>query len=83
MPQDWNNVDLSRGCHERDSFLIDPLTFDTLLLEVVCNCRDIDEAAVLKQFETDLRSRVNEAIEICKANLSNITRQARKDRNGD
>lgn len=80
LATDWNNVDLNEGSYERESLLIDPLSFDTLLLELKCNCRVIDETAVLKQFETDLKSRVNEAIEICKANVSNIAKQANKER---
>lgn len=76
----WNNMDLSDS-YERDQNLIEPLTFSTLLLEVGCNCRDIEEATVKAQFEEDLQSRIDEAREVFKANLQNIVKRAREERN--
>jgi hypothetical protein len=81
MPNDWNNVDLSGN--ERNAYLIDPLTFETLLLEIGCNSRDINEDSVRRQFEDDLLSRIQEAREVFEVNLQNIVKQARKERNND
>jgi hypothetical protein len=75
---DWNNIDLNS--HEVDSYLIDPLTFGTLLLEINCNIRDINAATVTAQFEEDLQSRIEEARSIFKSNLKNIVKKAKKDR---
>ena len=75
----WNNIDLNDG-YERDQHLIDPLTFSTLLLEVGCNCRDIDEAAVREQFEADLQSRIYEARKVFESNISNIVKRAKEER---
>ena len=75
----WNNVNLNDG-YERDQHLIDPLTFSTLLLEVGCNCREIDEEAVRKQFEEDLQSRIEDAREVFRLNLANITKRAQSER---
>tara|TARA_R110000796_G_scaffold211186_1_gene327319 strand:+ start:339 stop:581 length:243 start_codon:yes stop_codon:yes gene_type:complete len=75
----WNNIDLSDG-YERDQHLIDPLTFSTLLLEVGCNCRVINEEAIKKQFEEDLQSRIEEARLVFNLNLANITKRAQSER---
>ena len=77
----WNNLDLTEDSHERDANLIDGLTFDTLLLEIHCNIRDINLETVEKQFDEDIKSRVNEARGIFEANLDNIVKQAKKERN--
>ena len=76
----WNNVDLKDGSSERDSNLIDGLTFDTLLLEIHCNIKEIDIKTVSEQFEEGLRGRVREAQEVFKSNLNNIVKQAKKER---
>jgi hypothetical protein len=76
---DWNNVDLDSPS-ESDSNLIEPLTFDALLLEINCNLPDINPVTVAAQFEEDLRARVTEARDIFMANLSNIVAHARKER---
>ena len=76
----WNNVDLKDGSSERDSNLIDGLTFDTLLLEIHCNIKEIDIKTVSEQFEEDLRGRVREAQEVFKSNLNNIVKQAKEER---
>lgn len=76
---DWNNVDLNG--HERDSYLIDPLTFETLLLEINCNLPEINKETVTKQFEEDLQSRIKEARGVFRANLSNIVNKALEERN--
>ena len=74
----WNNIDLNS--YEVDCNLIDGLTFETLLLEIHCNIREINETTVRKQFEDDLNSRVDEAKSIFEANLKNIVKKAKKER---
>lgn len=76
---DWNNIDLESG-YERSRNLIENLTFDALMTEISCNLPEINADTVTAQFETDLRSRVDEAREIFRANLENIVAQARKER---
>ncbi len=76
---DWNNVDLNS--HERDSNILEPYSFDTLLLEIHCNVRDINEQTVRAQFETSLAAKMVEAVEIFTANKENILKQAIKERN--
>lgn len=75
----WNNVDLNDG-YEIDQNLIEPLSFRTLLLEIECNCREIDVKAVSKQFEEDLQSRIRDAREVFAANLENIAKRAKEAR---
>ena len=78
----WNNLDLTDDSHERDANLFDGLTFDTLLLEIHCNIKDINPDTIRKQFIEDLTSRVDEARNIFEANIQGITKQAKKERNG-
>ena len=73
---DWNNIDM-HSPSETSLNLVENLTFDTLLLEIGCNCEKIDEQSVTKQFEEDLRSRIQSAREIFQANLQSITRKAK------
>lgn len=79
---DWNNINLTSIC-DRDLFLIDPLTFEILLLEIGCNIPEINEETVITQFEKDLASRVEEARSVFYANLTNITKYAQQQRNND
>jgi hypothetical protein len=79
---DWNNVDLTDG-YERSRNIIEPLSFDVLLLECEHNIRTLSEAAIREQFERDLRDRTREAREIFNANLSNILKEAEKYRSED
>lgn len=76
----WNNVDLSLGGYQRYMKLIDPLSFDLLLLEVSCNIREINRETVTEQFETDLEQRIRDAKEIFAANLDSIVAQAKEER---
>lgn len=78
----WSNVDLTDG-YERDQNIIDPLSFDILLLEISCNIRteNLNEAGITKQFETTLQSKIDSAREVFQANLQNIIKQAKKERN--
>jgi len=78
----WNNVNLKSN-FERNQNIIDPLSFDTLLLEISCNVQEINEETVLAQFETDLKSRIQSAREIMLSNLDNIVKDAQEYRNND
>ncbi len=73
---DWNNIDM-HSPYETSLNLVENLTFDTLLLEVQCNCEKIDEQTITAQFEEDLRSRIESAREIFQANLESIIRKAK------
>ncbi len=75
----WNNINLTDG-YERDQNIIDPLSFDALLLEIGCNLREINAQTVKEQFETDLQSRIQSAREVFGLNLKNIVEQAQKER---
>lgn len=71
----WNNVNLKRN-YERHQNIIDPLNFDTLLLEISCNIKDINAQTIKQQFEIDLQNRINSAREILEANLENILKES-------
>lgn len=73
---DWNNIDM-HSPYETSLNLVENLTFDTLLLEIQCNCEKIDEQTITAQFEEDLRSRIESAREIFQANLESIIRKAK------
>ena len=76
----WDNLDLTENSHERDANLIDGLTFDALLLEINCNIKEINEKTVKFQFIKDMQYRLEEAQSIFNANLTNIVKQAKKER---
>lgn len=73
----WNNVNLNRPI-ESASDILDPYTFDQLLLEVSCNLKEITPATVRAQALISLSSKYKTAIEILDANLKNITDHAIK-----
>lgn len=76
----WNNVNLNDG-YERSQNLLDSYDFDTLLLEVSCNLRDINPETVKAQAMESIRAKYNTAVEILNANLANITAKAIEERN--
>ena len=73
------NLDLNSD-YEKSQNILEPYTFETLLLELHCNEKVIDETAARKQFEEQLQSKIEEAREIFEANLNGIVNQAKKDR---
>lgn len=75
----WKNIDLNSS--EREANIIDPLTFDTLLLEISCNLPEINETTIRKQFNEDLQSRIDSAREVFNNNLKNILKDALKYQN--
>jgi hypothetical protein len=76
---DWRNVDLEDG-YERDQNIIDAYSFDTLLLEISCNIRDINPVTVRAQFETSLKSKIDSAREVFENNFKNIVNQSLKEK---
>lgn len=77
---DWNNVDLNSD-YERNKDFLTGYSFDTLLLEISCNLKDINADTVRKHCFAELNNRIREAKEIFEANLNNILKEAIKYRN--
>jgi len=76
---DWNNIDL-KSDYECSKEILTGYRFETLLLEIACNLREINKDTVKKQFETELNNRIREAKEIFEANLTNIVKEAQRER---
>lgn len=76
----WNNVNLNDG-YERSQNLLDPYNFDTLLLEVSCNIKEINTETVKAQAMESMRAKYYTAVEILSANIENITAKAIEERN--
>jgi len=72
---DWKNVNM-KSSYERAQNIIDPLDFDTLLLEINCNLREINKETVMRQFEEDLKNRIQSAKEVMLNNIDNIVKEA-------
>ena len=75
----WKNVDLTDG-YERERDFLDGYSFNTLLLEIQCNLKEINRKTVEEQFLEVLNSRINDAKEIFYNNIDNIVAQAKKER---
>ena len=71
----WENVDL-KSSYESDQNIIDSLNFNTLLLEISCNIKDINKETIKAQFEDDLKSRIDSAREVFNNNLNNILKES-------
>lgn len=78
----WENINLLDS-YERGQNILDPLNFDTFLLEISHNIKtcDLTEDNIKKEFEERLKMRIAEAKDIFNDNLTNITKQAIKERN--
>lgn len=76
---DWNDVDLTDG-YERSQNILDGYDFDTLLLEISCNIRDINKETIKQQFNESLNSKIQSAKDVFNANLDNILNEALKER---
>lgn len=76
---DWKNVNLENG-YERDKNILDPYTFNTILLEIHCNIKDINSKTIIEQFEASLKSNIDSAREVFNNNLENVLKKAIKDR---
>jgi hypothetical protein len=79
--KDWNNIDLNS--HEVESNIVDSYSFSTLLLEVECNCKEIDKKSIEKQFLESLNSNIESAKVVFYANLDNVLNESLKRRNLD
>ena len=78
----WNNINL-KSPYQSNLNILDDYNFDTLLLEISCNVKDINEATVKAQAMESIKAKYNEAIEILNANLKNITNEALQYRNAE
>lgn len=76
---DWNNVNLNSP-YESSQDMLDSYDFNTLLLEVECNLKEITEETVKAQAMISIKAKYETAIEILNANLTNITNHAKKER---
>ena len=76
---DWKNVDLNSP-YERNQNILNEYSFETLLLEISCNVRDINTDTVKKQFEISLNSKVQSARDVFYNNLNNIVKKAIEER---
>ena len=72
----WENIDLNS--HEIYANIVDSYSFNTLLLEVTCNCKEINKETIRKQFEESLNSNIQSAREVFESNLDNILNHALK-----
>ena len=72
---DWSNIDLNSN-YQRSLEIIDGYDFETLLLEINCNIRDINPVTVMIQFEEILQMRIRSARETMEDNLNNIVKYA-------
>lgn len=79
---DWKNVNLESS-YERDQNILDPYSFDILLLEIGCNLREINKETIKKQFNESLESKIRSAKEVFNNNLENILNKALEERNAD
>ena len=73
---DYSNVDLKSS--EINANLINAYSFNTLLLEIECNCREISEESIKKQFEEHIKASIICAKEIFADNLQNILAHAKE-----
>lgn len=76
--KDWNNIDLRS--HEVDSALIDEYTFNTLLLEIKCNVKEITPETVRAQFNESLKASMHSAREVFESNFKNIVKEVQRQR---
>lgn len=74
---DWKNINL-KSPYETAQNLLENYTFDTLLLEISCNIKEINTETVRAQALDSIRAKYQEAIEILDSNLSNITKESQR-----
>ena len=75
----WKNIDLNSP-YESSQAILDPYTFDSLLLECEHNIKDINNETVTQQFETELKIKIESARQVFKDNLNNIVKKATDNR---
>lgn len=76
----WKNVNL-KSPYERSQNLLEPYTFDILLLEISCNLKEINRDTVKAQALESINAKYREALSILNCNLDNITSKAKAERN--
>jgi len=76
----WKNIDLKDN-YERSQNMLDGYSFETLLLEISCNIKDINKETIKKQFTEVLEIKIETAKEIFNDNLDNILKEALEYRN--
>ncbi len=78
---DYLNVNLNSN-YETSQAILDSYSFDCLLLEVSCNLRDhqLTKEGIKKQFEESLNSKIQSAKDVFNANIDNIVKKAKHDR---
>ena len=59
----WKNVNLNNN-YESDQNILDPISFNILLLEIECNLKDVNETTIEKHFKQKLQSNIVSAIEV-------------------
>ena len=77
---DWKNVNLESS-YERAQNILDPYNFETLLLEINCNIRDINSETVRAEAMAQIRAKFEQAVHILDENLNSITQKAIEERN--
>jgi hypothetical protein len=60
--------------------MLDPYSFDTLLIEIACNLPEINEKTVKAQAMESIKCKYQTAISILNDNLTNITKHAQTER---
>ena len=73
------NIDL-KSDYERNADILDGYDLETLILEISCNLREINEETVKQQFYESLNSKIQSAKDIFNANLQNIVKYAQEER---
>ena len=73
----WSNLDLTSE-YEKDLPILGSYNINTLLLEINCNVKEINEETIRKQFEEILKSKIDSCKEIFADNLKNITKEAKR-----
>lgn len=76
----WNNIDLDSPS-ERYAKILEPYSFDALLLELSCNLKEVNKETIKKQFLESLESKIQCAKDVFEANLNNIVSKATEERN--
>lgn len=73
----WKNVDLNSN-YEASQDILDSYDFNTLLLEISCNLKDINPETIRKQALYEINLKYKTALQILEDNLQNITNHATK-----
>ena len=76
----WKNIDL-KSPYESSQNILDNYDFDTLLLEISCNIKDISKESIKKHFESVLKLKIESAKTVFNDNLDNILKEAIEYRN--